>query len=486
MACTTILVGKNASYDGSTMIARNDDNPNGKFAVKKMIKVTKDMQPRVYKSKIGHLEINLPDDPVEYSAFPNVYSSKEGLWLAQGINEYNVGMSATETITTNPRVLGADPYVEYQEAIDGHEEIPGGLGEEDLVLVTLPYIKSAREGVKRLGALLEKYGTYESNGIAFNDKDEVWFLETIGGHHWMARRVPDDMYVSMPNQLGIDYFDFNDAFGEQKDFMCSKDLVDFMNEFHLNLNQNGVINPRLIFGSYDDSDHVYNTPRAWFMERYFNPSLGFDGPMAKYNPESNDIPWCLVPEHKITVEDVKYILSSHYQGTEYDPYSKVGSPSDKKYRVIGINRTSILSLCQIRGYERKELQGVLWFTFASNPFNAFTAFVTSGHNVSDYYKEVGLNPDTNNFYWANRIISALADAHFASNAIHIERYQDKLHATCHRLLNKLSKEYKSIEDIERINLEIAEACKLETDKVLANVLYTSSMEMKNAFKRSDN
>lgn len=29
MACTTILVGKKASYDGSTMIARNDDSPSG-------------------------------------------------------------------------------------------------------------------------------------------------------------------------------------------------------------------------------------------------------------------------------------------------------------------------------------------------------------------------------------------------------------------------------------------------------------------------
>ena len=56
----------------------------------------------------------------------------------------------------------------------------------------------------RLGKLLEEYGTYEMNGIAFQDVDEIWWLETIGGHHWMARRVPDDSYVVMPNQLGID------------------------------------------------------------------------------------------------------------------------------------------------------------------------------------------------------------------------------------------------------------------------------------------
>ena len=68
--------------------------------------------------------------------------------------------------------------------------------------LVLPYINSAREGVKRLGSLLEQYGTYEKNGIAFQDADEIWWLETIGGHHWIARKVPDDSYVVMPNQLG--------------------------------------------------------------------------------------------------------------------------------------------------------------------------------------------------------------------------------------------------------------------------------------------
>jgi len=72
----------------------------------------------------------------------------------------------------------------------------------------LPYIKTAREGVLRLGQLLETYGTYESNGIAFSDTEEIWWLETIGGHHWIARRVPDDAYVTNPNQLGIDHYEF--------------------------------------------------------------------------------------------------------------------------------------------------------------------------------------------------------------------------------------------------------------------------------------
>ena len=80
----------------------------------------------------------------------------------------------------------------------------GGIGEEDMVTITLPYISSAREGVERLGMLLETYGTYEMNGIAFQDENEIWWLETIGGHNWIAKRVPDNEYVVMPNQLGTD------------------------------------------------------------------------------------------------------------------------------------------------------------------------------------------------------------------------------------------------------------------------------------------
>ena len=108
---------------------------------------------------ISHVEIDLPDDPMGYTSVPNAVDG-EGIWAASGVNEANVGMTATETITSNPRVLGADPLVTYQPAKDGKEEAAGGIGEEDIVSIVLPYIHSAREGVIRLGSILEKYGTY--------------------------------------------------------------------------------------------------------------------------------------------------------------------------------------------------------------------------------------------------------------------------------------------------------------------------------------
>ena len=110
MACTTILVGKNASYEGSTMIARNDDSGYGHFTAKKFVVIHPEEQLKVYKSVLSHAEIDLPGDPMKFTAVPNAIKGK-GIWAASGVNEKNVGMTATETITSNARVLGADPLV---------------------------------------------------------------------------------------------------------------------------------------------------------------------------------------------------------------------------------------------------------------------------------------------------------------------------------------------------------------------------------------
>lgn len=238
MSCTTILVGKNASYDGSIIIARDDDSGSGRYDPKRFVAVAPDDQPRHYRSVLSHVEIELPDNPCRYTIAPNVLNNR-GILAEAGANEHNVAMSATETIAVNERVLGADPMVELRPAVgepdsnDYQAEQPGGIGEEDIITLVLPYVTTAREGVARLGELLETYGTYESNGVIISDVDEIWYVETIGGHHWIARRVPDDCYATIPNQLGIDDFDLADAFGEQREYLCSADLREFMATHHL-------------------------------------------------------------------------------------------------------------------------------------------------------------------------------------------------------------------------------------------------------------
>lgn len=487
MSCTTVLVGKKASNDGSTMIARTDD---GHFDVKKTIVVLPKDQPRKYKSKISHVEIPLPDDPMRYTASPSV-DDKEGIWAATGINEANVGMTATETITTNSRVLTADPLVELKPAKGRKQkEVPGGIGEEDIVVLVLPYIRSAREGVERLASLLEEYGTYESNGVAFNDENEVWWMETIGGHHWIATRIPADSVVINPNQFGTDNFDLEDALGKQKDHMCSADMREFIKDNHLDLNQDGKFNPRDIFGSRRDMDHIYNTPRAWFMGRYLAPlSHSWEGENAEFGPESDDIPWSLVPDRKVTAEDVQYMLSGHYQGTPYDPYSGRETGMKGMYRSIGINRTGVTSICQIRGEGPDELKGIEWICYGSTTFSCWVPVYTNVAKLPDYLSKVTMDVTTENLYWADRLIGAMADKNYADCVQNIERYQDAVNIRGLQLIREYDERMAESGDFsltEEANRKICEMAKEETDKALGRILDTSSKKMKNGFNLADN
>lgn len=549
MACTTILVGKDASYDGSTIVARNEDSPGGQFEPKRMQVVLSKDQPRVYTSVESHLTIELPEEPMRYTSVPDAIEG-HGVWAAAGFNELNVGMSATETITSNERVLGADPLVVYTPAsgVEGEEgyvpACPGGLGEEDFVTLVLPYIRSAREGAERLGALLEKYGTYEMNGIAFSDVDEIWWLETVGGHHWIAKRVPDDMYVTMPNQLGIDWFDLGDAEGEQLEHMASPDLRAWMADNHLDLTLRGeyaffsedeyeliedgdddyiedldedldddgsdgddledvfvldagrfedIFNPREAFGSRSDSDHVYNTPRAWYMQRFLNPHDVWEGPFADYTPESDDIPWARVPERKVTIEDVKYVLSAHYQGTPYDPYGKHGTLETRSlYRPIGINRNGQLAVLQVRPYVDEDHRAIQWMAFGSNPFNALVPFYANVDTLPEYLCNTASTVTTDSFYWSNRLIAALADARFRDNAAHIERYQEKVGARGHQMLRETDRAVADVSGeelvraLEQANDRMARFLREQTDALLGKVLHTTSLSMRNGFAMSDN
>lgn len=485
MPCTTILVGKKASFDGSTLMARNEDAGSGNFMPKKFVVVQPDEQPKHYKSVISGVEIELPNNPMRYTSVPNAVDTV-GIWGEAGFNTCNVAMSETETITSNASVQGADPLV------------PGGIGEEDMLTIVLPYIHSAREGVERLGMLLEQYGTYEMNGIGFQDIDDIWWLETIGGHHWIAKRVPDECYVVMPNQMGIDYFDLSDAYGEKKNHMCSADLIEFIESNHLDrmidstpLITRHKFDARAAFGSRDDSDHTYNTPRAWFMERYFNPNTYiWDGESAEYGPESDNIPWMLVPEKKISIEDIKYVLSSYYQGTEFNPYNKFGNERGK-YRPIGINRNNFVALTQIRPYTASEIAAVEWLAMGSNAFNELVPFYANINRTPEYLSNTTADADTDNFYWVNRIIAALADAHFHECSYLIERYQKKLSNLGHQMLNGFDRAYSDenpeiiSEFLEVCNDKLAATARTETNELLNKVLFEASNKMKNAFARSD-
>lgn len=524
MACTTLLVGRKATNDGSTIVARNEDTGDGTFNAKKMVVVEPKDQPRTYTGVESHLTMELPDNPLRYVCVPNA-DPQEGVWGEAGINAANVSMSATETISTNARVLGADPLVSYEPA-KGKEgesgyvpEKPGGIGEENLVTIILPYIQSARQGVEYMGALLEKYGTYENNGVAFGDANEIWYIETIGGHHWIARRVPDDCYVPQPNRQGIDWLDLRDALGERKNYMCSKDLPEWMAANNLNMAPDvpennpadticgipAAFNPRYAFSSFRDLDIRYNNSRAWYICSVLNrEDPDFTGPNPKYGPMSFDVPWCVKAPYKLSVQDVKNVLSSTYNGTVFDCYGHMGTKDTRTmFRDIGINRTSELSILNIRPAAARSCQAVQWYACGPNPFNSCIAIYTNVHRVPEYIGNTSADKvTTDSFYWQSRIVAALADPEQFANLEPVYEYQQNSIAMGYETLRKtdaaVDKAWheqgsngENMDDaqiigiLEQANQELTDYVQQQNDTLLANVLFTRSLHMKNAFGASD-
>lgn len=438
--CTTILVGKDATIDGSTMIARSEDG-GSTIIPEAFIAVNPKEQPKHYKAVISGQEIDDEDllpNPLRYTSVPDA-SGKNGIWAAAGINDATVAMTATETITTNSRIQGIDPLVEE-----------GGLGEEDFVTLTLPYIHSAREGVKRLGYLVEKYGTYEMNGSAFADHDEVWYIETIGGHHWAARRIPDDAYVAAPNRLNIDFFDFND----EENFMCSSDLLDIINEYHLNPDYQGY-NLRHIFGSSTIKDAHYNNPRAWYIHRYFDPE--WEG-----EPGDQDQPFITYAKKKISPEDIKFLESSHYQDTKYDVYSTTNTEAEKKlFRPIGINRNFETHILQIRNDVEEGIAGVQWLAFGPNTFNCFVPFYTNVTTTPASF-QTGPDFDLTKIFWLNKLNAQLGDTNYKVYSALEQAFEEKTMAKLRQIENETDRAVKGLtgrdlqEKLEEANQKMAD------------------------------
>lgn len=207
-ACTTVVVGKKATTDGSTLVARNEDV--GAWSKHFYVHQATSNGPTTYVSEDNGFKTSLPKTALRYTSTPDG-EQVNGQWIfgESGINSENVAMSATESGTTNKKGLKADNLVK------------NGISEASMLDVILPYIHSAKEGVQRLGQIIEKQGSAENNGVIFSDKNEIWYMEIGSGHTWAAVRVPDNKYAVIPNQMVIGKLNLKDS----KNYMASTNLV---------------------------------------------------------------------------------------------------------------------------------------------------------------------------------------------------------------------------------------------------------------------
>ncbi|MBO7662703.1 MAG: C69 family dipeptidase, partial [Clostridia bacterium] len=195
------------------------------------------------------------------------------------------------------------------------------------------------------------------------------------------------------------------------------------------------------------------------------------------------------PERKVTAEDVKYLLSGHYQGTPYNPYTAQNTGERGKYRSIGINRTGVTSICQIRPYAPEKIRGVEWICFGSTTFSAMLQVYPNVPKMPAYLSRVTLKVSTENFYWASRMIGALADPHFPAAVQQIDRYQEAVAFRGRQLILEYDRKIAETGDLrlaEEANEKLSAMAKEETETALNNVLQTASEKMKNGYSLADN
>ncbi|QNQ82651.1 C69 family dipeptidase [Lactobacillus sp. PV037] len=382
MGCTTVIVGKRASINNSTMIARNCDAERPDVPVKWVVVPAKN-EKQTFHSYVSGADIPLPTHALRYQMAPFVNYKKHGQFGECGINSANVAMSATESIYGNPQVLALDPLVAT------------GIGEDALLSIVLPFIHSAREGVEYLGKLIAKYGSHEGNGIIFSDKDEVWYMEIPTGHYWVASKLADDKAAVIANQVSQQEIDFDDS----SRFLWADGIQEFVKKNHLNPDPD-TFNFRRIFGTSNARDRVYNTPRVWFGQNYL-------GHFA-IAPDSNDLDFSFKPNRKLKREDVAYVLSSHYNETQYDPLA-VNTPKDDrtKFRPISMARCAESHILEIRSDVPEEYAGIAWFNSAPTAFNPYVPFYSNANDTASAYNSTSLTYDSQNAYWLSRTLAAL-------------------------------------------------------------------------------
>lgn len=399
-ACTSILIGKNATVDGSVMIGRNEDSRPA-WPKHFVVHPATTTPHATFKSTDNAFEMPLPEVAAKYTATPE-WSDKYGVFEEDGINEFGVAMSATESTYSNNRVLAADPLVK------------DGIGEEAMITVTLPYIKSAREGVARLGAIIAQYGTDESNGILFADRDEAWYLETGAGHYWVAQRIPDDGYAVVANQMAIQTINFDDP----DHFMWHPKIREFVADYSLNPSKT-EFNFRNIFGTHNQMDGYYNLPRVWYGQKLFNPH-------TEQDINSHELPFVQRAENLLSLEDAQQFLGSHFQETAFDPIGKGSAEDRKRYRPVSLSTTQESHILQLRQYVQPELAGIHWLAMGVTAQSVYVPFYAGITDTPAAYHRGKVTYSSDSAYWIFKQAGVMVDAHYREFGDQLANVQKEL------------------------------------------------------------
>ena len=392
IACTSFLVGKKASTDGSVFISYNADD-YGMY---------------------GHL-IYLP-----HAIHPQGTMRK----IIDGDTNHYLGEipEATETYKVNGYIN------EFQVSImestwGGREELIDSKGIIDyvsLMRIALQRSKTAREAINVMTTLVEKYG-YASSGESFSiaDKNEIWIMEMIGkgtgvtGANWVAVRIPDDCIAAHANQSRIHKI----SQYAKKDVLYSKDLISFARKKGYFSGKDNEFDFANAFAPADFGAMRFCEARVWSffnrfvsgMEKYLDyvdgHHIGNAGPMPLY----------MRPTRSLSRQDIMDGMRDHYEGTPFDVNKDMGqgpwempyrpTPLQFKYerktyfneRPISTQQTADTYIAQLRSYLPDAIGGILWYGSDDPNMISYTPIYCHNTIVPECFNAP--DADGGNFSW---------------------------------------------------------------------------------------
>jgi len=325
--CFSIIVGRNASIDGSVLFAHNEDDTSPQ--VVNWYRVPRLRYPENEKITLA-----------AGGQLPQVAETWSYLWLEMP------GMAFSDSYLNEWGVTIASDQCRSREKKG--ELTDGGIGYW-LRRIMAERARSAREAVKIGGQLIEMFG-YASSGRSYliADPKEGWVLAAVQGKHWVAQRVPDDQVMVIPNYYTIGQIDLADT----SQFLGSPDLIEYAR-------QNGWYDPEDEFNFrqvYSDSLALIeelNTLRMW---------RGVNLLANKQYRVEDEFPFAFHPKKKLRLADLMAVLRDHYEGTEYGlpPNSQPGSPHQPGLHTICAESNQYGFVAQLRASLPVEVGAVLW------------------------------------------------------------------------------------------------------------------------------
>lgn len=386
--------------DGSMILSRSSDFDAMK-AINFEVHKDTDFGPEEFIALDSKFRCPLPKKALGYTALPDY--TFPGEWGSAGYNSEGIGMSSTETIFSSEKALAVDPYV------------PDGLAENCTYNIVLPYIHSAREGVERLGMLIEKYGSAEGFAIGFIDDREVWYLENAGGHRWLACRQPDDKYFVTGNQSRFRDYDPDD----KDNYLASSDLMEFAESKGLWKPSEGKFDFHEAYTRDELLDTTYNYPRVWGLQKMLSPDI-------KNDVTKNTFPVYAKAEHRITIGDLRKAFRFHYDGTTHDPYPNK-NPKEP-YRPVSIFRTTQTHIMQVRQDLPTEIGHLSYVALGMADLGVFLPLYQGVTSYPKAYMIGNGRSDNDSAYWKFRKVMTLAMTDYPVYAPIVKEVYAKLEA----------------------------------------------------------